>query len=128
MNSTPNPKGPLPLAPHLFQILLSLMDRDLHGYALLGDIAQRTDGEMLLGTSTLYAALQRLVREGYLKETDPPAEDEAQGPPRKFFGITEAGRVLAREEGRRIERLHRMVADSALFEPLGGAGAGEEGP
>ena len=58
----------LPLAPHVFQILLSLLKEDLHGYALLKDIAERTEGEVTLGTSTLYSAVQRMVREGFLEE------------------------------------------------------------
>ena len=127
MASAPDIQDQLPLAPHLFQILLSLLQRDLHGYALLKDIAERTDGEVVLGTSTLYAALQRLVKDGYLEEADPPSDEDAQGPPRKYFRITEAGRGLAREEARRIDRLHRMVADSALFDSLGVTGALEEG-
>ena len=128
MNAVPDLSGRLPLAPHLFQILLSLLQGDLHGYALLKDIAHRTDGEVVLGTSTLYAALQRLVKDGYLEEAEPSQPEETQGPPRKYFRITEAGRALAREEARRIDRLHRMVAESALFDSLGVPEAVEEKP
>ena len=130
MTSRPALRKRLPLAPHLFQILLSLLDRDLHGYALLKDIRDRTQGELKLGTSTLYAALHRLVKEGFLEEAAEEADgsEEAQGPPRKVFRITQEGRLLAREEALRIERLHRMVAESPLFEALGVAGGREEGP
>jgi DNA-binding PadR family transcriptional regulator len=118
----------LPLAPHVFQILLSLLDGDLHGYALLKDIARRTDGEMVLGTSTLYAAVQRLVKEGFLEEVGAPPEEQSLGPARRYFRITGAGRGLARAEARRVDRLHRMVTDSALARTLGVAVAGEDGP
>jgi DNA-binding PadR family transcriptional regulator len=112
----------------VFQILLSLLNGDLHGYALLKDIAQRTDGEMVLGTSTLYAALQRLVKDGFLEEVDAPPDEQSQGPARKYFRITEAGRALARAEARRVDRLHRMVTDRGLSASLGVAGAGKERP
>ena len=120
-------RGHLPLAPHVFQILLSLLEEDLHGYALLKDIAERTGGEMALGTSTLYAALQRLVKEGFLEEVDPPVDEESRGPPRKYFRLTGEGRALARAEALRVGRLHRMVGETALAEALGSAGVGEEG-
>jgi DNA-binding PadR family transcriptional regulator len=120
-------RGHLPLAPHVFQILLSLLEGELHGYALFKDITERTDGEVVLGTSTLYAAVQRLVKEGFLKEADPPAEDESRGPPRKYFRITRAGRALARAEAQRVGRLHRQVARSGLVDALGAVGGGEEG-
>lgn len=127
MGADRNLESQLPLAPHLFQVLLSLLERDLHGYAILKDISNRTDGEMTLGTSTLYAALQRMVRDGFLEETEGSGEEKAQGPPRKCFRITESGRKLAHEEGRRIQRLAREVEESGLFEKLSPAASGKEG-
>lgn len=128
MNSARDLEDQLPLAPHLFQILLSLLEQDLHGYAILKDVSERTGGEVSLGTSTLYAGLQRLVRDGFLEETDGSGSGKAQGPPRRCFRITPSGRALAREEGLRIQRLNRVVAESALFEALGSPPAVEEKP
>jgi len=127
MGAPRSPESQLPLAPHLFQVLLSLLEKDLHGYAILKDISRRTGGEMALGTSTLYATLQRLVRDGFLEETSGPGDEKTQGPPRKCFRITDAGRDLAREEGLRIQRLAREVEESGLFEKLSPAIGGEEG-
>ena len=128
MRSAQSLKDQLPLAPHLFQILLSLLHRQLHGYAILKDITDRTGGETTLGTSTLYAALQRLVRDGFLEEVADAESQKAQGPPRKCFRITEAGRALAREEGKRIQRLSGVVAGSGLFDSLTPATPLEEKP
>ena len=126
MGSAQDMRSQLPLAPHLFQILLSLLQRDLHGYAILKDISDRTGGEMTLGTSTLYAALQRLVRDGFLEETGGSGSQKTQGPPRKLFRVTDSGRILAREEGLRIQRLNRAVAAAGLFDSLAPAAGGEE--
>jgi DNA-binding PadR family transcriptional regulator len=117
----------LPLAPHLFQILLSLLEKDLHGYAILKDIGDRTDGEVTLGTSTLYSGLQRLVRDGFLEEAEGVRLEKGKGPPRNVFRITPLGRRLAREEGLRIQKLSQVVAESGLFDALATAGPGEEG-
>jgi DNA-binding PadR family transcriptional regulator len=128
MNAPLNPGDHLPLAPHVFQILLSLLDGDLHGYSILKDIARRTDGEMVLGTSTVYAALKRMAAAGLLSEADGPAEDESGGPPRQYYRITALGRSVAREEGLRIRKLHGMVAASSLFDALGTPAGAEERP
>jgi DNA-binding PadR family transcriptional regulator len=128
MNARPSPAEHLPLAPHVFQILLALLDGDLHGYSILKDIARRTDGEMVLGTSTVYAALKRMAASGLLSEVAGPAEDESGGPPRQYYRITELGRSVAREEGLRIRRLHGMVTESSLFDALGAPAAAEERP
>jgi DNA-binding PadR family transcriptional regulator len=106
----------LPLAPHSFQILLSLLERDLHGYSIIKDIDARTGGETVLGTSTVYAALKRMVQEGLLQETDGPAEDSSGGPKRRYFRITELGRDVARAEGFRIRRLQEMISATALMD------------
>lgn len=116
-----------PLAPHVFQILLSLLQGDMHGYSILKDVARRTDGEMKLGTSTVYAALKRMVDGGLLAEVPTPSDAESAGPPRQYYRITELGRTVAREEGLRIRRLNEMVASSPLFDAMGpGVGTQEE--
>ena len=59
-----------PLTTPVFQILLSLVDDELHGYALIQDIRERTGGEVSLTASTLYAALKRLLDAGLIEELD----------------------------------------------------------
>jgi DNA-binding PadR family transcriptional regulator len=127
MNGHQDLESHLPLPPHLFQILLSLLEKDLHGYAILKDIAERTSGELTLGTSTLYSGLQRLVRDGFLEEVEEGRLEKGKGPPRNVFRITPLGRRLAREEGMRIQKLSRVIADSGLFDALSPASSGEDG-
>jgi hypothetical protein len=71
MPDYPRPRLPqhlLPLSVPVFQILLSLADRHLHGYAIIQDIRQRTDGEVVLTASTLYAAIKRMLDGGLIVE------------------------------------------------------------
>ena len=58
MARSSDPSAQLPLTVPVFQILVSLADRDLHGYAIIQDVAARTDGEVRLTASTLYAAIR----------------------------------------------------------------------
>jgi DNA-binding PadR family transcriptional regulator len=118
----------VPLAAHSFQILLSLLDRELHGYSIIKDIEARTGGEMVLGTSTAYAAIKRMVENGLLEEASPDSEAPSGGPQRKVYRITGWGREVAKAEGRRISRLERMVAEKGLLDRSGLPAPGEARP
>jgi len=128
MALSPDPSLFLPLAPHAFQILLSLLDRDLHGYSLIKDIEGRTGGEMMLGTSTVYAAIKRMVQDGLLEEASPPQTETSGGPRRRYYRITAFGRRVARAEGLRIRRLQEMVAESSLLADVEASLTGEVKP
>jgi DNA-binding PadR family transcriptional regulator len=91
------------LGPQVFQILLSLADADLHGYAIIGDVRERTGGRMRLTASTLYAVLKRLLDQGWIEEL--PAPDSR----RRCYRITRLGREAGRTEAARLEALAAMA-------------------
>jgi DNA-binding PadR family transcriptional regulator len=101
---------------HVFHILLSLVDGEQHGYGVIKDITRRTNGELILGTSTLYAAIKRLLREGLIEKTARPREADSDDPRRRYYRATAFGRAVAREEALRIRRLDRIIAKTALLE------------
>ena len=107
-----------PLSAQVFQILLSLIDSDMHGYALIQDIRERTRGEISLTASTLYAATKRLLAAGWIDEIDydspPPDHDDR----RRYHRISAAGRAAARGEALRLERLTAMARDKRLLGAL----------
>ena len=96
------------MSPQVFHILLSLADQDLHGYAIITDISQRTGGQVVLTASTLYAALKRLLDEELVEELERPADDD---PRRRYYRITRAGRAAGRAEAARLEALAQMARD-----------------
>ena len=83
----------------MFQVLLSLIGDDLHGYALIQDIEQRTNGATRLTASTLYGVLKRLLENGYIEELE---GDDAR---RRIYRITRTGRSAARAEVDRLAAL-----------------------
>ena len=50
--STVAPESFLPLHRDTFHILVSLADRDRHGYAVMQDVLERTDGRLRLSPSS----------------------------------------------------------------------------
>ncbi len=66
----------LPLKANWFHILISLVDGEQHGYAIMQDVLERTDGKIRLWPATLYGSLKRLSRAGLIKESEErPAPD-----------------------------------------------------
>src|SRR5436853_4486599 len=94
---------PLPSA--AFQILLSLVDDDLHGYEIMRQVADQTDGRMRLGPGTLYGSIQTLLEEGLIEEIDAGENQER----RRYYRLTPVGRKLARSEAERLADLLRVA-------------------
>ncbi len=115
----PAPVDRLPLTVPVFQILLSLVDQDLHGYALIRDIDERTAGEVRLTASTLYGALARLLDGGFVEENEPHVGQER----RRCYRLTRAGRALVRLEAERLARSAGWARDKRLLTRASSSGA-----
>lgn len=124
---TSDPREHVPLAPHAFEILLTLSQRPMHGYGIVADIRDRTGGDVVLGTSTLYATIRRLERDGLVAEADEQPDEDSGGPPRRYHRSTELGLEVARLEARRLRRT-AQAAEALLDDSVtraGEAGTGE---
>ena len=106
----------LPLPPITFHILLALAEEDLHGYAIIQNVAARTGGELKIGAGTLYRSIQRMLDQGLVVETrerPAPADDDER---RRYYRITEFGRHVARGEARRLAQLVKFARRSGFVE------------
>ena len=110
-----DPESFLPLHRDTFHILVSLADRDRHGYAVMQDVLERTDGALRLSPSSLYASIRRLLEQGLIEELaerpDPANDDER----RRYYRLTRIGRAVAAAEARRLERLLRDARATGLL-------------
>ena len=103
----------LPLREPTFFILLSLVPGDRHGYAILKDVEEISQGKVRLSTGTLYEALARLLDQGFIERVfdDKVGMDESQkgqnhpGKPRKAYRLTKTGRRVLEAEARRMMSL-----------------------
>lgn len=108
----------LPLTPLTMAILLALAKEDQHGYALMQEVEAQTDGAIVAGTGSLYAALERLHDDGLIIDSpDRPAPGEDQR--RRYFRITDTGRAAARAEAARMVRVLETARESRLIPKLG---------
>ncbi|MGD8319245.1 MAG: helix-turn-helix transcriptional regulator [Gemmatimonadota bacterium] len=98
------------LTPLSLALLVALGAGDLHGYALMRAVEERSGGRLSPGTGSLYAALQRLMDEGLIVEApDRPEDDDRR---RRYYRITDQGKgAVARE----ADRLERLMADARSY-------------
>ena len=124
MPRSPDPRSYLPLTPLAFQVLLALADGERHGYGIIREVDERTDGLIKLRTGTLYTLLQRLLDEALIEFRGASGTSGTSGTPgtpggdprRKYYGLTELGRgVLAAE----ATRLQALVSEARRKHVLG---------
>lgn len=112
----PMPKRKLdPLPSAAFQILLSLAEEDLHGYGIMRQVAEQTDGRMRLGPGTLYSSIQSLLEEKFIEELDPREDMKLGEERRRYYRLTSAGRKLARSEADRLAGLLRVARSRKIL-------------
>lgn len=107
-------RGPLPLTPVEFHILLSLADEARHGYAILQDVSQRTDDQLRLRTGTLYTVIKRMLDSRWIEDTASPAGDDER---RKYYRLTPYGREALRTEARRLQSLVTLAQEKRVLGP-----------
>jgi DNA-binding PadR family transcriptional regulator len=104
---------PLPFA--AFHILLSLADEDRHGYGIMRQVEEQTEGRMRLGPGTLYSSIQALLEEKLIEEVDVREDAEPGRDRRRYYRLTSAGRKLARAEAERLAGILRVARAKKLL-------------
>ena len=92
------------LNPTICQILLALANRDLHGYGIMADVLERTEGRIRLWPGGLYGSLKRLAEGSLVEEVDPPRDAPRDRMTRRFYRLTPSGRKALGTEMARVAR------------------------
>jgi DNA-binding PadR family transcriptional regulator len=109
MKKPPSPESFLPLKPHWFHVLLSLSEQEQHGYAIMQDVLERTDGKVRLWPPTLYGTIKRLIEEDLIEPSGARPAAELDDSRRRYYRLTNLGRRILASECARLEDLIRAV-------------------
>lgn len=90
------------LTPVSFWILTALADERRHGYDIMREAVNVSDGAVELKITTLYAALERLERQGLIR---PDGDEIVNGRARRYFRVTDAGDSALTAEVADLERM-----------------------
>jgi DNA-binding PadR family transcriptional regulator len=114
MVSSTNPGDLLPLPVATFHILVAVADQDRHGYAIMQDVATRTNGALKLSPGTLYGSIRRMLDDGLIVERSDRQRREDDDERRRYYRITPFGRSVAQAEAARLTTLLRQAKAAGL--------------
>lgn len=96
-----------PLSPAVLHILLALSVEERHGYGIMKQVEQDSQGKVKMGPGTLYGSLGRMKDAGLISESGKKVDAEMDDERRIYYQITGIGQdALAAE----LERYRHVVA------------------
>ena len=110
--------GNLALTPAVFDILLALMDRERHGYGIMKEVENQTEGDLVLRPGTLYQAIKRMLELGLIEESDERPDPALDDERRRYYKISGLGRKVARTEVERLTKLLQIARSKKLTSAL----------
>ena len=112
---TRRPEEFLPLTPAMFHILLALADKERHGYHIMREVDERTEGNVKLGPGTLYGSIKRMMADGLIEELEERPDPELDDERRRYYRLTDFGFRVATAEAQRLERMVRSARAKKLL-------------
>ncbi len=91
-------------------ILRSLYDGDKYGYEIIAEIERKSHGQYTLKQPSLYSALKRLEKDGYITSY---WGGSVSGGRRKYFSLTDEGKTIS-EQNQSEWEYSRTVIDSLI--------------
>lgn len=89
-----------PLTEALFYILLAARTPN-HGYGIIQDVSEMTDGRVTLGPGTLYGAINSMLTKGWINLYSEDKESRKK----KEYLITDIGKEVFQNEVKRLKEL-----------------------
>ena len=91
-------KSYLPMTETAFYILLSLKV-PRHGYGIIKNVEELTNGRLVLGSGTIYGTLTKMQRDGIISVYS----DQLR---KKIYEVADVGKILMQHEIIRLKELH----------------------
>ncbi|MBT2662728.1 PadR family transcriptional regulator [Bacillus sp. ISL-45] len=100
-------------------VLLQLLnERDMYGYELVKELDKRSDHSLQVKEGTLYPALHKLEKQGYIEFY---WQEQEKGPARKYYRITDEGRevlIVKTEEWQQFVNVMNKVIRRPKNDPV----------
>jgi len=103
----------------MFHILLALADKERHGYEIMREVDERTEGKMRVGPGTLYGSIKRMLNDGLIEELDERPDPELDDERRRYYRLSDLGRRVAIAEAERLDKLLKSARSKKLLSARG---------
>ncbi|MBF8257461.1 MAG: PadR family transcriptional regulator, partial [Anaerolineales bacterium] len=108
-----------PLTPAVFHILLALADGEKHGYAIMQEVEEVTEGKVQMGPGTLYGSIKRMLAAGLIEESDDRPDPMLDDERRRYYRPTGLGRNVLRQETERMAELMALARRKRVLAGIG---------
>src|SRR5262249_46981480 len=92
-----------------FQVMLSLAGEPQHGYGIMQEVFERTEGKLRLWPATLYGTLKRMTEEDLIEESSVRPAPDQDDERRRYYRLTNLGQLVLNAECQRLEGLVREI-------------------
>ena len=95
----------LPLPSATLHILVALMGGEKHGYGIMQDVEDVSDGAVRMGPGTLYGSIKRMLADGLIEESDERPDPALDDQRRRYYKLTGLGERVCKAELQRLQAL-----------------------
>ena len=99
----------IPLRTNWFQIMVSLASGEQHGYGIMHEVLDRTEGKVRLWPATLYGSIKRMIEAELIEESDRRPAPELDDARRRYYRLTALGRLVLDAECERLQKLVHTI-------------------
>ena len=100
-------KSNAPLTPAVLHILLALSREERHGYGIMKQVQEDSQGKVNMGPGTLYGSIGRMIDAGLIAESDKKVDPDMDDERRVYYRMTALGKKALAAE---LERYDDVVA------------------
>jgi DNA-binding PadR family transcriptional regulator len=105
MGGVEGPERFLPLPSATLHILVALMGGEKHGYGIMRDVEDVSDGAVRMGPGTLYGSIKRMLADGLIEESSERPDPELDDQRRRYYRLTGLGERVGKAELQRLQAL-----------------------
>ena len=109
MGGGKEPERFVPLPSATLHILVALMGGEKHGYGIMRDVEEVSDGHVRMGPGTLYGSIKRMLADGLIEESAERPDPELDDQRRRYYRLTGLGERVCTLDLQRLEALVRRA-------------------
>src|SRR5437667_7609613 len=104
-----------PLTPAVFHVLLALVDKERHGYAIMQEVTKSTKGRIKMGPGTLYGTIKRLLEARMIEESHERPDPELDDERRRYYRLAGLGQRVLKAEALRYAEMAEVARRKGLI-------------
>ena len=115
MSPASQPEKNPPLSAPAFSMLLALREGEKHGYAILREVNESSQGAVRLLPGTLYNLIRRMLADGWIEELEERPDPALDDQRRRYYRLSGLGGQVVEEEAQRLMGLVRSARQHGLL-------------